>query len=51
MHHETSIEIAASPELIWSTLSDVERWPDWTRSVTEVERLDDGACQSGGGQR
>jgi uncharacterized membrane protein len=43
MHHETSIEIAASPELIWSTLSDVERWPDWTRSVTEVERLDDGA--------
>jgi carbon monoxide dehydrogenase subunit G len=34
MHHETSIEIAASPELIWSTLSDVERWPDWTRSVT-----------------
>jgi uncharacterized membrane protein len=42
MHHETSIEIAASPELIWSTLSDVERWPDWTRSVTEVERLDAG---------
>jgi uncharacterized membrane protein len=42
MHHETSIEIAASPDLIWSTLSDVERWPEWNPSVTEVERLDAG---------
>jgi len=42
MHHETSIEIAASPELIWSTLSDVDRWPEWTPSVSEVERLDAG---------
>jgi uncharacterized membrane protein len=42
MHHETAIEIAASPELIWSTLSDVKRWPEWTRSVSEVERADAG---------
>ena len=47
MHHETSIEIAASPELIWSTLSDVERWPDWTRSVSDVERLDAGDFGAG----
>jgi uncharacterized membrane protein len=47
MHHATSIEIAASPELIWSTLSDLERWPEWTRSVSEVERLDDGAFGPG----
>ena len=47
MHHETSIEIAASPELIWSTLSDVERWPEWTRSVSEVERLDAGDFGAG----
>jgi uncharacterized membrane protein len=47
VHHETSIEIAASPELIWSTLSDVERWPDWTRSVSDVERLDAGDFGAG----
>jgi uncharacterized protein YndB with AHSA1/START domain len=47
VHHATSIEIAASPELIWSTLSDVERWPEWTRSVTEVERLDAGDLGAG----
>jgi uncharacterized membrane protein len=47
VHHETSIEIAASPELIWSTLSDVERWPEWTRSVSQVERLDAGDFGAG----
>jgi uncharacterized membrane protein len=47
VHHETSIEIAASPELIWSTLSDVERWPEWTPSVSEVERLDAGDFGAG----
>jgi uncharacterized protein YndB with AHSA1/START domain len=47
VHHETSIEIAASPELIWSTLSDVERWPRWTPSVSEVERLDAGDFGAG----
>jgi uncharacterized membrane protein len=47
VHHETSIEIAASPERIWSTLSDVERWPEWTRSVSEVERLDAGDFGAG----
>jgi uncharacterized membrane protein len=42
VHHETSIEIAAGADAIWSRLSDVERWPEWTRSVTKVERLDGG---------
>ena len=47
MHHETSIDIAASPEAVWSTLSDVERWPEWTRSVSQVERLDAGDFGAG----
>jgi uncharacterized membrane protein len=47
VHHETSIEIAASPDLVWSTLTDVERWPEWIRSVSEVERLDAGDFGAG----
>ncbi|HYZ99514.1 MAG TPA: SRPBCC family protein [Acidimicrobiales bacterium] len=41
MHHETSIEIGADPSVVWATLVDVERWPEWTPSMTEVTRLDD----------
>jgi hypothetical protein len=29
-------EINGSAELVWSTLRDVERWPEWTPTVTGV---------------
>jgi ribosome-associated toxin RatA of RatAB toxin-antitoxin module len=33
-------EIAAAPNLVWVIVRDVERWPEWTPTVTSVQRLD-----------
>jgi hypothetical protein len=37
---ESSIEIEASPEVVWRVFSQVERWPVWTPSVRRVTPLD-----------
>ena len=34
-----SIAIAATPQRVWATLIDFERWPEWTSTVTGIERL------------
>ena len=39
MKYEVSIDIDADPQRVWDVLTDVERWPEWTESVTHVERL------------
>lgn len=34
---EDRIEIAASPTVLWTYLTKLERWPDWFPALTEAE--------------
>jgi uncharacterized protein YndB with AHSA1/START domain len=42
MRYETRVAIHARPEVVWAVLAEVERWPEWTPSMTLVRRLEDG---------
>ncbi len=43
----TTIDISASADRVWSVMSDIERWHEWTASITSVERLTSGALGIG----
>jgi hypothetical protein len=40
MNTATGIEINAAPSVVWAVFAEVQRWPEWTESVTRVEPLD-----------
>ncbi|WP_256092809.1 SRPBCC family protein [Micromonospora aurantiaca (nom. illeg.)] len=42
MRFAESVDIAADVERVWEVQSDVERWPEWTPSVTAARRLEPG---------
>jgi len=35
-----TVQVQAPAAVVWAVFADVERWPDWTPSVTSVEPLD-----------
>ena len=41
------VEIRVSPARVWAVLLDVERWPEWTTSVTRIQRIEVGPLSLG----
>jgi len=37
--YQYSIDIEAPPEVVWTVLTDVGRWPDWHAAVSEAKLL------------
>lgn len=47
MKIERVIEIGVPPEAVWPHIADVERWREWTPSITSIEPLDPGGLAVG----
>ena len=42
-----TVQVDAPPQRVWEVMSDVERWPDWTPTVTSVRRTNSGPMRIG----
>lgn len=43
----TAIDINAQPAAVWAVMRDLERWPEWTASISSVTRTSSGALGVG----
>jgi len=51
MRIEHSIDIAASVRRVWELTADIESWPEFTTTITTIERLDTAPLQVGSAAR
>jgi uncharacterized protein YndB with AHSA1/START domain len=42
-----SIDIQAPPNAVWAIWSDIERWSEWTASITKIQKLASGPLAVG----
>lgn len=47
MEQSIVVDIEAPVERVWQVLTDIDRWSEWTDSVTSARRLDEGPLQPG----
>ncbi|GAA2962769.1 SRPBCC family protein [Actinokineospora diospyrosa] len=47
MRFGTGVDIAAPAARVWEIYRDIERWPEWTASVTSITALDPGPLRIG----
>lgn len=47
MEFEYQVTIDAPPELVWSTLLDIEAWPSWNPSMTWILAVEPGPLEVG----
>ena len=47
MDFSISVDIDAPPSRVWAVMSDVEKWHEWTASVTSVKLTDRGPLKVG----
>jgi carbon monoxide dehydrogenase subunit G len=51
MKFSITTEVDAPPNVVFAVLSEIERWPEWTPTVTRVERLGDAGAPLALGSR
>lgn len=48
---EIALNIDAPPDRVWDIMIDVERWHEWTRSITSIRKMDAGTMKVGSSAR